>query len=88
MNYFDFNDVLAISDITELIPAGVITKVRLNIKKGNYSDHSKGWYDGYPTKNVKTGAIFLNCCYTVIGNKYHKCKIWNLIGLYSEKKRQ
>ncbi len=84
MNYFDFNDVIG-SNTTDLIPAGFITKVRLNIKKGNYTDSTKGWYDGYPTKNFKTGAIFLNCSFTVIGNKYSKYKIWSLIGIYSDK---
>ena len=85
MNYFDFNDVATNNNDAKLIPAGFITKVRLNIKKGNYVNHNKNWYDGYPTRNPKTGAIFLNCCYTIIGDKYHKYKIWNLIGIYSEK---
>ena len=59
----DFND--AESQSFDLIPKGTIAKVRLTIRPGGYNDEQQGWTGGYATRNANTGAVYLNCEYTV-----------------------
>lgn len=66
-----------------LIPNGTIAKVRMTIKKGNYNDPEQGWTDGYASKSIISGSIFLDVEYTVLEGKYAKRKVWGLIGLHS-----
>lgn len=82
-NYFDFNT--AEVSVFEIIPAGTLAKVRMHITPGNYRDEAKGWTDGHATKNDATGAVYLNCEFTVMEGNCFKRKIWQKIGLYSDK---
>jgi hypothetical protein len=66
-----------------LIPNGTIAKVRMTIKRGNYNDPEQGWTDGYASKSIISGSIFLDVEYTVLEGKYAKRKVWGLIGLQS-----
>lgn len=69
----------------DVIPNGTIAKVHMKIRPGGYDDPAKGWTGGYATRSDNTGAIYLDCEYTVIGGKYNKRKVWSLIGLHSPK---
>lgn len=80
----DFNDA-APQRSFEVIPAGTIVKVSMWIKAGGHTDLSQGWADGWATRNPSTGAVYLNCEFTVLEGEYAKRKIWHLIGLHSEK---
>ena len=83
MSYYNFNT--AASQINyDLIPKDTIAKVILHIKRGGYNDESQGWLLGYATRSKASGAIYLDCEFTVLEGEYHKRKIWSLIGLYSE----
>lgn len=66
-----------------LIPNGTIAKVRMIIKRGNYNDPEQGWTDGYASKSIISGSIFLDVEYTVLEGRYAKRKVWGLIGLQS-----
>ncbi len=68
----------------ELIPNGTIAKVRMTIRRGNYNDPEQGWTDGYASKSIISGSIFLDVEYTVLEGKYAKRKVWGLIGLHSD----
>ena len=68
-----------------VIPDKTIAKVRMHVKFGYHNDDSKGWTDDWATKSERTGAVYLNCEYTIIGGKYDGRKVWTIIGLYSEK---
>jgi len=83
-NYYDFNTAEELTEYS-LIPAGTLAKLKLHINPGNYNDESSGWTDNYATRNDTTGAVYLACEFTVLEGKYAKRKIWQLIGLYSEK---
>lgn len=83
-NYLDFNTAEEYSEYG-LIPAGTLARVKLHIRAGNHNDESKGWKGNYATRNEETGAIYLNCEFTIIGGRYARHKIWQLIGLYSNK---
>ena len=79
----DFND--AQSQNFDLIPKGTIVKVRLTIRPGGYNDEQQSWAGGYATRNANTGAVYLNCEYTVLEGKYARRKVFSLIGLMSPK---
>lgn len=84
MSWMNFSD--AEEQINgDVIPAKTLAKVSLKIRPGGYDDPAKGWTGGYATRSDTTGAIYLDCEYTVIGGKYNKRKVWSLIGLYSPK---
>jgi hypothetical protein len=68
-----------------LIPEGTIAKVRMTIKPGGYNEPSRGWAGGYATRKPDTGAIYLNCEFTILEGTHAKRKVWSLIGLHSEK---
>jgi hypothetical protein len=69
----------------DLIDEGTIVKVHMDIRPGGYNDKEQGWDGGYAKKNKETGAIYLDCQFTVMEGPYHKRKIWSKIGLHSEK---
>jgi hypothetical protein len=79
----DFNDAQA--QTFDLIPKGTIARVRLTIRPGGYNDEQQGWTGGYATRNANTGAVYLNCEYTVLEDKYARRKVFSLIGLMSPK---
>lgn len=83
-NWMDFSDA---DEQTggDLIPHKTPVKVRMKIRAGSYNDAEQGWTGGYATRNEKTGAVYLDCEFTIIGGKYNKRKVWSLVGLYSPK---
>jgi len=83
LSWNDFND--AEGQSFDLIPKGTIAKVRLTIRPGGYNDEQQGWTGGYATRNANTGAVYLNCEYTVLEGKYARRKVFSLIGLMSPK---
>ena len=69
----------------DVIPHKTLAKVHMKIRPGGYDDPAKGWTGGYATRSDNTGAVYLDCEFTVIGGKYNKRKVWTLIGLHSIK---
>ncbi|WP_446098003.1 hypothetical protein [Candidatus Liberibacter asiaticus] len=66
------------------IPNKTIVKVQLNIKQGSCNQLDDGTrLDFYATKSTNTGAVYLDCEYTVVEGEYYKRKIFDMIGLYS-----
>jgi len=85
MSWMNFSDAEEQTNTGEVIPQGTIAKVHMKIRPGGYDDPAKGWTGGYATRSEATGAVYLDCEYTVIGGKYNKRKVWSLIGLHSPK---
>lgn len=83
MSWMDFSD--AEQQTGDVIPQGTLAKVHMKIRPGGYDDPSKGWTGGYATRKEETGAVYLDCEFTIIGGKYDKRKVWSLIGLHSTK---
>ena len=83
MDFYDFNIVEQQS--FKIIPDASLLKVQMSIKSGGYNDPAKGFTDGYATKSLASGAIYLACEFTVLDGEYAGYKIWQLIGLYSDK---
>ena len=83
MTYYNFNT--AESNNYDLIPKGTIAKVRMQIQRGGLNDDEHGWTEGYATGSDLTGAVYLNCEYTILSGEYKGRKIWSTIGLYSSK---
>ncbi|MFM7607673.1 MAG: hypothetical protein ACKO9A_02170 [Alphaproteobacteria bacterium] len=77
----DYNDA---RQNPNLIPKGTLAKIRLPLRPGGFDDASQGWHGGYATRGT-TGAVYLNCEFTVLEGPYAKRKIFTLIGLYSPK---
>lgn len=69
----------------DVIPHKTLAKVRMKIRPGGYNNEAQGLTGDYATRSDNTGAIYLDCEYTVIGGKYNKRKVWSLIGLHSPK---
>lgn len=69
----------------DVIPNNTLAKVVLKIRPGGYNDAAMGLEGDIATRSESTGAIYLDCEYTVIGGKYNKRKVWSLIGLHSPK---
>lgn len=84
MSWFDLNSADEQSS-TDVIPHKTPVKVRMKIRPGGYDDPSHGWTGGYATRSDGTGAVYLDCEFTVIGGKYSKRKVWSNIGLHSAK---
>jgi len=80
-NFYDFNNAEIAS--YDVIPQNTIARVRLKIIPGGYNDESQNRTGGYLTKSSATGAIYLNCEFTILGGEYGGRKVWSLIGLYS-----
>ena len=81
LNYSDVEEQTSY----QIIPDKTLAKVRMKLISGGYDDESRGWTGGYATKSKKTDAVYLKCEFTVIGGKYNNRKVWDLIGLHSEK---
>lgn len=84
MSWFDLNSADEQSD-NDVIPHKTPVKVRMKIRPGGYDDPSKGWTGGYATRSGNTGAVYLDCEFTIIGGKFNKRKVWSNIGLQSSK---
>lgn len=84
MSWMDFSTAEEQSS-SDIIPHKTPVKVRMKIRPGSYDDPSKGWTGGYATRSDKTGAVYLDCEFTVMGGKYNKRKVWSNIGLHSPK---
>ena len=84
MSWTDFNTAEEQNDY-DLIPKGTLVKVRLTIKPGGYNDPAQGWNGGYATRSETSGAVYLNCEFTVMEGPFARRKVWSLIGLYSVK---
>lgn len=69
----------------DVIPHKTLAKVHMKIRPGGHDDPAEGLSGGYATRSDSTGAVYLDCEYTVIGGKYNKRKVWSLIGLHSPK---
>ncbi|WP_216825204.1 hypothetical protein [Agarilytica rhodophyticola] len=83
-DWTNFNDADDQVDF-DIIPKGTLAKVRIAIKPGGYDNPDMGWTGGYATQSQDTGAIYLNCEFTVLEGEYARRKIWSLIGLHSPK---
>lgn len=82
MNWMNFAD--AEEQTGDLIPHKTPVKVVMKIRAGGHNDSQQGWSGGYATM-AESGAVYLDCEFTVMGGKYNKRKIWSLIGLHSPK---
>lgn len=85
MSWMNFNDAEEQTGGGDLIPNGTLVKVHMKIRPGGYDDPAKGWTGGVATRSESTGAIYLDCEFTVIGGKFNKRKVWTLVGLHSPK---
>lgn len=84
MSWMDFSNAEEQSN-GDTIPHKTPVKVRMKIRPGSYDDPAKGWTGGYATRSENTGAIYLDCEFTIMGGKYNKRKVWSKIGLHSPK---
>ena len=69
----------------DIIPKGTVARVRMTIKPGGYDDIREGWTGGYATRNITSGAVYLNCEFVVLEGPYARRKVWSMIGLFSSK---
>jgi hypothetical protein len=83
-SWTDFSDAEEQASF-DLIPPKTLAKVRMTLKPGGYDNPNLGWTGGYATRNTETGSAYLNAEFVVLEGPYAKRKIWNLIGLHSEK---
>lgn len=83
MSWMNFNDAEEQTS-GDLIPNKTPVKVSMKIRAGSYNDQGRGWTGGYATQ-ADSGAIYLDCEFTIMGGKYNKRKVWSLIGLHSPK---
>lgn len=67
-----------------LIPDGNEVKVRMNIRPGGYNDFKYGWTDNIASKG-QSGAIYLNCEFSVLSSPHSGKKFYSIIGLYTPK---
>lgn len=67
-----------------VIPDGSEVQVKLKIRPGGYNDFKLGWTDGMASEG-KTGAIYLNCEFSVLSSPHLGKKFFSLIGLHSPK---
>jgi hypothetical protein len=67
-----------------VIPDGSEVQVKLKIRPGGYNDFKLGLTDGMASEG-KTGAIYLNCEFSVISPPHLGKKFFSLIGLRSPK---
>ncbi|WP_313349813.1 hypothetical protein [Paracoccus sp. (in: a-proteobacteria)] len=83
-NWMDFSDAEEQST-GDLIPHKTPVKVRMKIRAGSHNDPERGWTGGYATRSDKTGSVYLDCEFTMMGGKYNKRKVWSFVGLHSSK---
>jgi len=67
---FDFNDAEVQKDFSELIPAGTICLLQINIKPGGFGN------DGLLERNRDGDCMMLSCEFTVRGGPYNNRKVW------------
>lgn len=67
------------------IPRGTTAKVRMTIYPGGYDDPAQDWTGGYATRNLASGAIYLNCAFVIVEGEYANRRVRSLIGLHSSK---
>lgn len=79
-----WNDFNSAQSNTNVIPKGMLAKVRLTLRPGGFDDPSQGWTGGW-ARRAATGAVYLDAEYTVLEGPYARRKVWSLIGLYSPK---
>ena len=84
MSWMSFSDAEEQSS-GDLIPSKTAVKVVMKIRAGGHNDPDKGWTGGYATRKEATGAVYLDCEFTIVGGKYDKRKVWSLVGLHSSK---
>lgn len=84
MSWKDFSDAEEQTGGGDIIPHRTPVKVHMKIRPGGYNDASQGWDGGVATQS-DSGAIYLDCEFTIIGGKYSKRKVWSLVGLHSPK---
>lgn len=85
MSWFDLNSADEQSNVSDVIPHKTPVKVRMKIRPGSHDDPAQGFTGGYATRSENTGAVYLDCEFTIIGGKYNKRKVWSNVGLYSAK---
>ena len=68
----------------QLIEAGTLAKVRLDIQQGGFNDEFRGLTKGMATQGM-TGAVYLKCEFKILEGEFQGRKIWSLIGLHSPK---
>lgn len=83
MSWMNFSDAEEQTS-GDLIPNKTPVKVVMKIRAGGYNDPAKGLTGGFATQS-DSGAVYLDCEFTIIGGKYNKRKVWSLIGLHSPK---
>lgn len=83
MSWMNFNDAEEQTS-GDLIPNKTPVKVHMKIRAGGYDDPSQGWTGGVATQK-DSGAVYLDCEFTIMGGKYNKRKVWTLVGLHSNK---
>ncbi len=67
-----------------IISDGSIARVLLVIKAGQHNDPKQGWTDGCATRN-RSGAVYLNCQFEVVGGEHTGKHFFSLIGLHTPK---
>lgn len=83
MSWMNFNDAEEQTS-GDLIPNKTPVKVHMKIRAGGYDDPAQGWTGGIATQK-DSGAVYLDCEFTIMGGKYNKRKVWTLVGLHSNK---
>ena len=83
MSWMNFNDAEEQTS-GDLIPNKTPVKVSMKIRAGSFNDPARGWTGGFATQ-ADSGAVYLDCEFTIMGGKYNKRKVWSLIGLHSPK---
>jgi hypothetical protein len=77
----DFNNAAISGGIQDLIPAGTIAKIAMNIRSG--SGTSAGGYEEEPylTKSLHSGSIYLHVEFVVLTGPFSRRKIFQNIGI-------
>lgn len=83
MSWMNFSDAEEQTS-GDLIPNKTPVKVVMKIRAGGFNDPARGWTGGIATQ-ADSGAVYLDCEFTIMGGKYNKRKVWSLIGLHSPK---
>ena len=84
MSWMNFSDAET-QTTGDVIPHKTLAKVHMKIRPGGYNEPAKGWTGEYATRSENTGAVYLDCEFTIMGGKYNKRKVWSLVGLHSPK---
>jgi hypothetical protein len=71
----DFNNAAISGGIQDLIPAGTIAKVAMNIRSGGYEE------EPYLTKSLHSGSIYLHVEFVILTGPFSRRKIFQNIGI-------